>query len=98
MPRRAATPSLPRFSPPEACRCPLPGRPLWDGRRDADRVFLAGMYVPLPQIGMTPAEVTPLRQAVVLGGGVIVAVDLNRDRRGLLLVKQAEAAPKRGKA
>ncbi len=36
---------------------------------------------------MNVADVNPLLQDVVLGAGVIVAVAVNMDRRGVLLVK-----------
>jgi ribose transport system permease protein len=45
------------------------------------------LVITILQNGMNLADVNPFLQDVVLGVGVIIAVAINMDRRGLLLVK-----------
>jgi ribose transport system permease protein len=63
------------------------GTPLTGGVGGPHRTLLGVMVITILQNGMNLADVNPFLQDVVLGVGVIIAVAINMDRRGLLLVK-----------
>jgi ribose transport system permease protein/putative xylitol transport system permease protein len=63
------------------------GTPLTGGVGGPDRTLLGVLIITILQNGMNLADVNPFLQDVVLGGGVIAAVAVNMDRKGLSLVK-----------
>ena len=63
------------------------GTPLTGGVGGPHRTILGVLIITILQNGMNLADVNPFLQDVVLGAGVIVAVAINMDRRGVLLVK-----------
>jgi ribose/xylose/arabinose/galactoside ABC-type transport system permease subunit len=63
------------------------GTPLTGGVGGPHRTLLGVLVITILQNGMNLADVNPFLQDVVLGAGVIIAVAINMDRRGLLLVK-----------
>jgi ribose/xylose/arabinose/galactoside ABC-type transport system permease subunit len=63
------------------------GTPLTGGVGGPHRTLLGVLVITILQNGMNLADVNPFLQDVVLGAGVIIAVAINMDRKGLMLVK-----------
>jgi ribose transport system permease protein/putative xylitol transport system permease protein len=63
------------------------GTPLTGGVGGPHRTLLGVLIITILQNGMNLADVNPFLQDVVLGCGVIAAVAVNMDRRGVFLVK-----------
>ncbi len=63
------------------------GTPLTGGVGGPHRTLLGVLVITILQNGMNLADVNPFLQDVVLGAGVIIAVAINMDRKGLALVK-----------
>jgi ribose transport system permease protein len=63
------------------------GTPLTGGVGGPHRTLLGVLVITILQNGMNLADVNPFLQDVVLGAGVIIAVAINMDRKGVMLVK-----------
>ena len=63
------------------------GTPLTGGVGGPHRTLLGVLVITILQNGMNFADVNPFLQDVVLGAGVIIAVAINMDRKGVMLVK-----------
>jgi ribose/xylose/arabinose/galactoside ABC-type transport system permease subunit len=63
------------------------GTPLTGGVGGPHRTLLGVLVITILQNGMNLADVNPFLQDVVLGEGVIIAVAINMDRKGVMLVK-----------